>query len=121
MITENPDVFVGDFGSPVLYQSPFGIKSCWAILDQPDETIASGRVQSTAYRIEYASGALPGLKNGEVLEIGVGAAWGFDASGTELAYSGAETAPTPTAFRVLGVPKKIDDGAFLEAVLERLT
>jgi len=116
MIIEDADLFVRDFGSPVI----FGIQTTWAILDQPDVDVLGGRAQSTQYRIEYPRAALIGLVNNSVVLIGIGPDWKFDSTGTRLEYVGSDLSPESARFRVLGTPNKMDDGAFMEAQLQRI-
>ncbi len=116
MFTEDAGAFLRDFGSPVI----FGSQRTLALFDQPDADVLTGHAQSTQYRIEYPRAALVGLANNNVLLIGIGPGWKFDTTGTRLEYVGADPAPESAQFRVLGSPSNVDDGAFLEAKLQRI-
>jgi hypothetical protein len=117
MFTETPDTFLKDFGVPVIY----GAQSAYVLFDQADTQILSQRVQTTQYRMEYAADKLLGLKNGDVVLIGIGPGWRIDSGGTRLEYIGdnPDTADSGR-FRVLGTPNRLDDGAFVETHLERI-
>lgn len=116
MFDEDFRGFLREFGSPVI----FGKQTTWATLDQPDADVLTGRAQSTQYRIEYPRADLLGLGNNDVVLIGIGPGWKFDAAGTRLEYIGKSHTPESAAFRVMGSPSKLDDGVFLEAKLQRI-
>ena len=116
MFAEDADAFLKDFGSPVI----FGNLTTWATFDQADADVLTGRVQSTQYRIEYPRSKLVGLGNNDTVLIGIGPGWQFDATGTRLEYVGAESEPDSGYFRIMGTPKKLDDGVFMEAQLQRV-
>lgn len=116
MFLESAASFMADFGSPVI----FGGLTTTALFDQPDVDIASGRVQSTQYRIEYPASDLSGLTNGSVVLIGITPGYTFDATGLALLYVGSNPSPVSAQFKVLGTPNLLDDGLFMEARLQRI-
>jgi hypothetical protein len=119
MFLETPASFMADFGSPVLYRSQERTQGTMAIFDRPDTDILSNRVQSTGYRIEYPKDDLIGLSRGDTVLVGIGPGWSLDTTRTRLVYSGCDPdCSESTQFRVLSSPNKIDDGVFMEALLE---
>lgn len=57
MINENPDTFLNDFGSAVV----FGALTVKGILDMPTEVLSGNMVLSTDYQLTFKTAALPGL------------------------------------------------------------
>jgi hypothetical protein len=57
VISETPDVFLNDFGVPVV----FGSRSVKGILDMPTEVLSGNMVLSTDYQLTFKTSALPGL------------------------------------------------------------
>lgn len=57
MLSETPDVFLNDFGVPVV----FGKHTVKGILDMPTEVLSGNMVLSTDYQLTFKTSALPGL------------------------------------------------------------
>jgi hypothetical protein len=116
MFAEDAGAFLRDFGSPVI----FGAQTTWALFDQPDTDVLSGRAQSTQYVIEYPRADLVGLANNDIVLVGIEPGWKFDSTGTRLEFTGAGAAPESARFRVMGSPSRIEDGLFVQAKLQRI-
>lgn len=121
MFLETTPSFMADFGSPVIYTGQGRTQSAMALFDRPDTDVISGRVQTTGYRIEYSVSDLIGLSMNDSVLIGIGPGWSIDPTGSRLVYSGANQAGSESAeFRVIGSPNKLDDGVFMQAMLEKV-
>lgn len=59
------DVFLKDFGLPVVWGSRSGL----GILDAPSEIIAGGMVLTTDYQLTIKTSDFPGLLRGETLTV----------------------------------------------------
>jgi hypothetical protein len=116
VFTETLETFMQDFGVPVLY----GSQRTTALYDSPDMQILSQRAQTTGYRIEYPATDLSGLKHGDELVIGTSPGWKFDAAGDMVFVGPSPELAVTGQFRVLGTPNMLDNGAFIEAQLERI-
>lgn len=88
MITENLDTFLSDFGVAVVLGSVSGL----GILDQPDQTLGGGLVQSTQYALTAKASVVGGAKAGDPITVG------------GIAYKVREVT-------------KLDDGAFCRLLL----
>lgn len=65
MISESPDLFLADFGVPVV----FGAYTGKGILDMPSEIIAGGMVLTTDYQLTIKTAAFPGIKRGDAITV----------------------------------------------------
>lgn len=65
-MTENPDAFLEDFGSTVV----FGALTVKGILDMPTEVLSGNMVLSTDYQLTFKTSALPGLGYASAITVG---------------------------------------------------
>jgi hypothetical protein len=61
-----PDVFLNDFGVPVVYRG----KSTRGILDMPTEVIAGGMVLTTDYALTVKAADVPGIGYNDPVTVG---------------------------------------------------
>lgn len=91
MFTEDLDVFLADFGLPVVMGSVSGI----GVLDMPAQMIADGMVITTDYKLTVRADLFGAMKYGDTVSV------------NNLLYQVRE-------------PMLVDDGAFLEVSLTKL-
>lgn len=65
MIAESPDLFLADFGVPVVFGSYTGM----GILDMPSEIIAGGMVLTTDYQLTVRTSTFPGMDRGDSITV----------------------------------------------------
>lgn len=90
MVTEDPDIFLADFGVTVSSGAVSGV----GILDMPGEAILDGMVISTDYRIRCLASEFGAL------------AWGAAITVDSVAYTVREV-------------RLVDDGVFCEITLQK--
>lgn len=90
MITEDPDIFLADFGVSVAAGAVSGV----GILDMPGEAILDGMVISTDYRVRCLASEFGSL------------AWGASITVNGTAYTVREV-------------RLVDDGVFCEITLQK--
>ena len=90
MFTENLDLFLADFGVPVVFGQVTGV----GILDMPAQVIADGMVITTDYKLTVRADLFGAMKYGDAVTV------------NGIAYQVRE-------------PMLVDDGAFLEVSLSR--
>jgi hypothetical protein len=71
MFESQAGAFLLDFGSATRWTPSVGGQAITGLmlLDQPEEPMAGGDVQSSQYQVTYETAAWPGLQRGEVLVI----------------------------------------------------
>lgn len=94
--------FLADYGDAATWTPSAGgaVVSATVILDQPEDVIEGGEVQSRQYVATFATAEWPGLKRGEVLVI---------------AGSGGGA-----SYRLRADPRTVDDGVFSTASLSKV-
>ena len=102
MFASDAATFLADFGDAVSWTASVGgaVTTGTMILDQPEDAIEGGEVQSRQYVATFETAAWPGLKRGEVLVI----------SGTGGGGS----------FRLRTDPRTLDDGVFSTAAVSKV-